>query len=463
MDGVLKLVSHRGFQVCVGVVAVTSAGMVMVKYVVEKRRYNEARKQWDSAGEDVVVLHQFARPLTSLNASPFPIKLETFLRIAGIKYVSDYKYPYSCDKNKSPWITINGQDMSDSQLALEFLTKKFNKDLSGHLSPKEKAVSRAFRVLLEDHFYWILMVDRYVDNEARHMKQFFGWMSQEGALSQHLFEKWRRAAVAKMSTQCHMQGMSRHGKGDLQRMGIEDLQTLSTFLGTKLFMMGGDSPTELDCVVFGFMCVILHTSKDDSIYKTLVEKRLTNLFQHTKRMKSKFYPDWEEVVGEEKNVDNEDEQSGSDTEVGKETKQDNKSPLKDSNEAKEVVKSVQPPNKPPPPQTAAMTAANSSPAKPAPPANVVSKAPTIPANPVNPVPAKQTVLAKPVPVKPIISAPAKPAAPVNPAPVKPAPPVNPAPAAKAAVNNVQPAKPQAKPSPSTNSKMPNFGISFKKR
>ena len=47
----------------------------------------------------------------------------------GIKYVNDFSYPYSPDKHKSPWITVNGEDVSDSQLIIEFLAKKFGIDL----------------------------------------------------------------------------------------------------------------------------------------------------------------------------------------------------------------------------------------------------------------------------------------------------------------------------------------------
>jgi len=38
------------------------------------------------------------------------------------------------------------------------------------LAAKDKAIARSMRVLLEDHLYWILMVERYVHHEARHLK-----------------------------------------------------------------------------------------------------------------------------------------------------------------------------------------------------------------------------------------------------------------------------------------------------
>ena len=81
-------------------------------------------------------------------------------------------------------------------------------------------------------------------------------------------------------------------------MGIEDLQAVSSFLGSKTYMLGGDKPSDLDAVLFGFMCFILYSSPPDSAFRTLVEKRLTNLFQHTRLMKSKYYPDWDKLLAE---------------------------------------------------------------------------------------------------------------------------------------------------------------------
>lgn len=60
------------------------------------------------------------------------------------RYVADFKEPLS-KKNKSPWITLNGVDMSDSQLSIEYITKTLGKDIEAHLGEEEKAVSTAFR------------------------------------------------------------------------------------------------------------------------------------------------------------------------------------------------------------------------------------------------------------------------------------------------------------------------------
>ena len=93
------------------------------------RKWRQCRNRWDALPPDVVVLHQLRRPNTALSLSPFIVKLETFLRMANIKYVNDFDFPKSPNTLKSPWITFNGEDIADSQVIIETLTRRLGKDL----------------------------------------------------------------------------------------------------------------------------------------------------------------------------------------------------------------------------------------------------------------------------------------------------------------------------------------------
>ena len=44
------------------------------------------------------------------------------------KYVTDHEFPLSPFTGKSPWVTLNGEELHDSQLIVEALTRKFGKD-----------------------------------------------------------------------------------------------------------------------------------------------------------------------------------------------------------------------------------------------------------------------------------------------------------------------------------------------
>jgi hypothetical protein len=53
-----------------------------------------------------------------------------------------------------PWITLNGEDIADSQFCIDFLAKKYNKDLSASFEAREQAVARAFLQMGEGSLIW---------------------------------------------------------------------------------------------------------------------------------------------------------------------------------------------------------------------------------------------------------------------------------------------------------------------
>lgn len=66
---------------------------------------------------------------------------------------TDFTEPFG-PKGKMPWMTLNGEHIADSQICLEYLARKFNKNFSSHLTPEEQAVSRAMQIMAEEHLLW---------------------------------------------------------------------------------------------------------------------------------------------------------------------------------------------------------------------------------------------------------------------------------------------------------------------
>ena len=77
----------------------------------------------------------------------------------NIKYVTEFRQ-FVGPKGKTPWITFNGVDIADSQIAIEYLAKHFQIDMSHQLGNEERAIARAMRVLMEDHLYWWGVVEK---------------------------------------------------------------------------------------------------------------------------------------------------------------------------------------------------------------------------------------------------------------------------------------------------------------
>jgi len=269
------------------VVSLSGCLLGVVKYRAWKSKC-QLRKKWDEAGKNVVVLHQFPRPGKIPNLSPFPIKLETYLRAMNIEYENDFEQPMS-DKQKCPWITVNGQDVSDSQLSVEFLTDKLEKNMDSHLTEEEAATARAVRIMIEEHFYWGVAVHRWAHDEGEYLSNFKSLM---GPVPAFIEKRIKKQVGHMIEEQARSAGLGRHSREELEAMCCRDLKAVSTLLGSKPYMMG-EKPSLLDCTVFGFICQLLHGVPPTCVYRQLVEVECKNLVEHFARVKDTFWGDWD--------------------------------------------------------------------------------------------------------------------------------------------------------------------------
>ncbi len=123
-----KMLSWSAPVLAGGCVALAASCAVAYRLAL-RLRLSLARRRWSRVQEDVVVLHQIARPgvgtgRAALSISPFPPKLEAWMRAVGIRYVSDFTHPFSPETGKTPWITVNGEEVSDSHNIMRTLMQR---------------------------------------------------------------------------------------------------------------------------------------------------------------------------------------------------------------------------------------------------------------------------------------------------------------------------------------------------
>jgi len=121
--------------VIAGVVLFMSLGVNNVQKV-------KRRERWSTAKKDLIILHQMTRGRRAPTVMPFALKLETYLRMAGIPYENEFEEPFG-PKEKCPWITMNNTHYTDSTLIMDFIKDYFKKDFSKHSLPNSTE--------LEDH------------------------------------------------------------------------------------------------------------------------------------------------------------------------------------------------------------------------------------------------------------------------------------------------------------------------
>nr|XP_045603775.1 failed axon connections homolog [Procambarus clarkii]XP_045603776.1 failed axon connections homolog [Procambarus clarkii]XP_045603777.1 failed axon connections homolog [Procambarus clarkii] len=276
----LKILWNR-CRPCVVAAIVVVGAIKITTYIKRQNR----RKLWNNVGKDVVVLHMFDRGRYCPNLSPFVVKLETYLRMAEIPYQVDYEEPFG-PKGKSPWITLNGEEIGDSQLIMEKLGPLYNKDFSSTLTQEQKAVAHFMRLMIEDHFLWCFVVWRYTVDGGR---TFVNGM--ELPIFMRLFVP---SLVKRVKHMTKMQGIGLHSHTEVEEMGRKDIAALSVYLGDKQYLMG-EEPAEVDCSVFGMLSQIVWNSPN-SPYLRMLDNEFTNLHAYCQRMKARFWADWNECL-----------------------------------------------------------------------------------------------------------------------------------------------------------------------
>lgn len=200
----------------------------------------------------MIKLHQFPR-VWGRNISPFTLKLETWLILAGVPFeVVEDTNLWRAPKGKLPFIEDDGRRIGDSQMIIEHLGRTRGVDLDAGLDRLARADALAFRRLLEDHLYFIGVYSRWIDPQ--------GWRAAKPAMFASFPPGVRQTlpeiARQKVKRDLKGQGTLRHSRDEIYALGRADLEAVAAFLDEGPFFFR-DRPTTLDAVAYGMLANIL--------------------------------------------------------------------------------------------------------------------------------------------------------------------------------------------------------------
>lgn len=251
--------------------------------IIRKLRSEKKRQVGRDYPADTVILHQIRRGPFAPSMSPFCLKLETYFRMKNLPYQNEFSYKTG-PKGKVPWIEYNGNIYSDSSFIMKHFNDEKGLDRNQGYSPEQNAIAHALQKMAEEHMYWLVILCRWEFYRAETSRTLTQLPSPVVWV---IARRTRKMA--------HAQGVGRHSQSEVEQLLEEDLSALSDVLGEKQYMMG-DEPTELDCAIFGQVSQVKWHVPKSCRARIFLEESLTNLNSYCERMKTKFWPDWDDCI-----------------------------------------------------------------------------------------------------------------------------------------------------------------------
>jgi glutathione S-transferase len=238
----------------------------------------------------VITLYTFGPGFGLPDPSPFVMKAETLLKIAGLPYQVDHKGFSKAPKGKLPYIDDDGERIADSTFIRWHLEKKYNVDFDPGLSEEQRAIAWAFEKTAEDNLYWALLDLRWTDdaNFDKGPRHFFRGVP--APIRPLIVGMVRR----KVRQSLHAHGMGRHAPAEIVALATRSLDAVAAYLGQKPFFMGAE-PVGVDATMFSFVAGALCPGFESPI--RLAAERHDNLKRYVGRMAARFYPDFKEIAG----------------------------------------------------------------------------------------------------------------------------------------------------------------------
>jgi glutathione S-transferase len=231
----------------------------------------------------MITLFVFGEYFGLPDASPFVMKGEMLLKLAGLPYQKNTKGFNKAPKGKLPYIEDNGTIVADSTLIRLYLEQKYSIQFDRALSERERGIAWAVDKMLEDHLYWALVYWRWMidANFDRGPRNFF---KRAPAIIRPFVVKMVRKNVR---ARLHGHGLGRHTEAEMTAMASRALDSLSQILGDNKYLMGNE-PCGADATAFAFIANVLTTTFQSPLQAKAAS--LPNLVAYHDRMMAEFYP-----------------------------------------------------------------------------------------------------------------------------------------------------------------------------
>ncbi len=216
--------------------------------------------------------------------SPFVLKIDAYMRMAGIEFesFSDFSNLNKAPKGKLPYIDDSGLIVADSFFILAHLHKKYGAVLDESLSDEQKATSSLIIKSLDENFYWCIVYSRWLRDDTWPVvkEAFFSTMP---FLIKQIVPLIARKGVKSAFVK---HGMGKHNDEEIMQIAASTLENLSTLLANKTYFFG-ESASTLDAAAYAFLSQVTISTIDNPLGR--LARKYGNLVAYCERIKQKYY------------------------------------------------------------------------------------------------------------------------------------------------------------------------------
>ena len=185
------------------------------------------------------------------DTSPFVLKTEVQLQMAGLRYDKRLTIPPQAPSGKLPYIEDQGEIVCDSTFIRAHIERKYEVDLDEGLDVGQRAQAWAIERMLEDHLYFAMVWFRWVDPEnfAKGPAHFFDRApeSDRAALRQQM--------QGRKADDLRAQGIARHTPEKIAELGVRSIDAMAVLLGNRPYLFG-DRCSAVDAMAFGVLAAV---------------------------------------------------------------------------------------------------------------------------------------------------------------------------------------------------------------
>ena len=222
----------------------------------------------------MITLYTFAEGFGQFSYSPFCTKASWLLNMASVPWErKDMNDPRKMPTAKLPVIgTEDGTLIPDSDNIRSHL-EEGGFDFDKGLSPRDKAASRAFIRMAEEHIYFHQVMDRWGNDEnwAVIRKEYFGFLPF--LLRNIISSKLRKDLMRTM----HGLGLGRLTVEQRLERVEDDLVAITVQLGDRPFLFG-DAPTAADASVGAIINAVLASPVSTPLSRRVSEDQILSAY-----------------------------------------------------------------------------------------------------------------------------------------------------------------------------------------